>query len=58
LIKLNLSDWRKWVEPYRGHYSYSDNATLIRCLTLLAIMTVGDPDLLDALIGLVDRLAT
>ena len=53
-----LKDWKQWVNVNRGSYSYSDNATLIRCLTLIAILTLGDPDLLDALINLVDRVAT
>jgi hypothetical protein len=56
--KINLGEWDRWFSGYRDTFTYSDNATLIRCLTLIAILTIGEPDLLDALIRFVDRLAT
>jgi hypothetical protein len=60
MAKPDLYDLSKWAEAFRNNYSYSypETVTVIRSLTLIVILTAGEHDLLDALIGLVDRLAT
>jgi hypothetical protein len=60
MAKPDMYDLSKWADAFRSNYSYSypETVTVIRCLTLIAILTAGEHDLLDALIGLVDRLAT
>jgi len=60
MARPGLYGLSKWAEAFRSNYSYSypETITVIRSLTLIAILTAGEHDLLDAFIGLIDRLGT
>ncbi len=59
MTRPDLYDVTRWRESFRRNlsYTYPESVTVIRCLTLIAILTAGERDLLDALIGFIDRLA-
>jgi hypothetical protein len=39
-----------------GKFHYRETVTLIRCLTFLAVVTIGDPSILDAVVAWIGRI--